>query len=348
MKKTILSVVMAAIVLTGCDSKEQKKLNKQYISTAKSNAVKYIEDKYGFTPEVRSAEQEREYGWINSTPLSTVYVRMNHDGRDFGVYIEGATDNTDGLHFVTRNYEMDFVISDIYEDLNDFKDGAASKFVILDQYGNDKDISKFTNYYDMAHHGVNEFSYEDEEISPAVYPSSGDWLIDGTDESDEYIVQIPGYGGGTIDIYDKGGEDAIYFDSPFLSNNNHVFFNVEIQRNTDFSLKRATFGDDLYFSGDMSRLFDTDTSDDSYACVHNYFDIEDAGSGYIETIKDTGSIGGPYEVDFDKLVELKNDVASWIATNTSYSSVADVISNGSLSQINELLEIYTTAQYTNI
>ena len=96
MKKIILSVVMAAIVLTGCDSKEQKKLNKQYISTAKSNAVKYIEDKYGFTPEVRSAEQEREYGWINSTPLSTVYVRMNHDGRDFGVYIDGATDNTDG------------------------------------------------------------------------------------------------------------------------------------------------------------------------------------------------------------------------------------------------------------
>ena len=104
----------------------------------------------------------------------------------------------------------------------------------------------------------------------------------------------------------------------------------------------------MYFSGDMSRLFDTDTSDDSYACVHNYFDIEDAGSGYIETIRDTGSIGGPYEVDFNKLVELKNDVASWIATNTSYSSVADVISNGSLSQINELMEIYTTAQYTNI
>lgn len=278
-------------------------------------------------------------------PLSVAFQTDFSDNKVM-VYHD-ATDNTDGLHFVTRNYEMDFVISDIYEDLNDFKDGAASKFVILDQYGNDKDISKFTNYYDMAHHGVNEFSYEDEEISPAVNPSSGDWLIDGTDESDEYIVQIPGYGGGTIDIYDKGGEDAIYFDSPFLSNNNHVFFNVEIQRNTDFSLKRSTFGDDLYFSGDMSRLFDTDTSDDSYACVHNYFDIEDAGSGYIETIKDTGSIGGPYKVDFNKLVELKNDVASWIATNTSYSSVADVISNGSLSQINDLIEIYTSAQYTN-
>ena len=96
MKKTILPFVIAAMVLTGCDSKEQKKLNKQYISTAKANAVKYIEDKYGFTPEIRSAEQEREYGWINSDPLSTVYVRMNHNDRDFGVYIDGATDNTDG------------------------------------------------------------------------------------------------------------------------------------------------------------------------------------------------------------------------------------------------------------
>jgi len=96
MKKTVLFAVMAVLALTGCDNREQKKLNRQYISTAKSNAVKYIEDKYGFTPEVISAEQEREYGWINSTPLTTVYVRMNHGDRDFGVYIDGASENTDG------------------------------------------------------------------------------------------------------------------------------------------------------------------------------------------------------------------------------------------------------------
>jgi hypothetical protein len=96
MKKTVLFAVMAVLALTGCDNREQKKLNRQYISTAKSNAVKYIEDKYGFTPEVISAEQERKYGWINSTPLTTVYVRMNHGDRNFGVYIDGASENTDG------------------------------------------------------------------------------------------------------------------------------------------------------------------------------------------------------------------------------------------------------------
>ena len=280
-------------------------------------------------------------------PLSVAFQTDFSDNKVM-VYHD-ATDNTDGLHFVTRNYEMDFVISDIYEDLNDFKDGAASKFVIRDQYGAEKDISKFTNYYDMDHHGVNEFSYE--EISPAVNPSSGDWLIDGTDKNDEYFTYIPNYGNSAkIDIYDKGGNnDSLCFDSPFGYHwvydhyeNNSVFFNVEIQRNTDFSLKRSTFGDDLYLSGDISSLFDTDSSNDSYACIHNYFETDDKGFGYIESITDIGNVG-TYKIDFDGLVELKNDIASWIANNTAYSSVADVIAKGTADQKETLMAFFTEA-----
>ncbi|MCM1227440.1 MAG: hypothetical protein NC320_08455 [Clostridium sp.] len=105
MKKTIIPFILmiAIFLMTGCvDSKEQKKLNTQYVNRAKINAENYIEEKYDFTPEILDAVQERQYGMFNSTPLSTVYVRMTYNGRDFGVYIDGSCENTDG----SDNYQQ--------------------------------------------------------------------------------------------------------------------------------------------------------------------------------------------------------------------------------------------------
>lgn len=100
----VFATAVALISLTSCgDSEEQKKLNQQYIATAKSNALNYIQDKYGFEPEITDAVQEREYGMFSSTPLTTVYVRMNYNNRNFGVYIDGASKNTDGYD----NYQQE-------------------------------------------------------------------------------------------------------------------------------------------------------------------------------------------------------------------------------------------------
>lgn len=107
------SVAAALTALTSCgDSEEQKELNRQYIETAKANAMNYIQDKYGFEPEITDAVQEREYGMFSSTPLSTVYVRMNCNNRNFGVYISGASKNTDGYD----NYQQE----DLYEYVKSF------------------------------------------------------------------------------------------------------------------------------------------------------------------------------------------------------------------------------------
>lgn len=99
-----LAAAAALIPLASCgDSEEQKKLNRQYVETAKSNALNYIHEKYGFEPEITDAVQERAYGMFGSTPLTTVYVRMNYNGRDFGVYISGADTNTEGYD----NYQQE-------------------------------------------------------------------------------------------------------------------------------------------------------------------------------------------------------------------------------------------------
>lgn len=65
--------------------------------------MNYIRDKYGFEPEITDAVQERQYGMFSSTPLTTVYVRMNYNSRNFGVYIDGGSANTDGYD----NYQQE-------------------------------------------------------------------------------------------------------------------------------------------------------------------------------------------------------------------------------------------------
>lgn len=107
------ATAVALISMTSCgDSEEQKKLNQQYIATAKTNAMNYIQNKYGFEPEITDAVQEREYGMFSSTPLTTVYVRMNYNNRKFGVYIDGASENTDGYD----NYQQE----ELYEYVKEF------------------------------------------------------------------------------------------------------------------------------------------------------------------------------------------------------------------------------------
>ena len=50
------------------------------------------------------------------------------------------------------------------------------------------------------------------------------------------------------------------------------------------------------------------------------------------------------EIDFGELTALKSEVASWIAENTEYSSVSDVIANGSADEKSALMAIFTDAQ----
>ena len=199
----------------------------------------------------------------------------------------------------------------------------------------------------MNHLNTHEFYYEPEAINEySVIAGSKSWLIDGTTEDDSYTTDIPyGYMGSNtkIDIYDKGGNnDYLCFEnSEFMNDNgNSTFFDVIITRNENGTLAGSAFGDDLYFSGAMENLFDEDSTNDSYTCVHNYFDGNNQGAGYIETITDEYS----NTIDFDKLTALKGEVASWIANNTSYSSVEEVIQSGSDSQKEALMAIFTDKQ----
>ena len=51
-----------------------------------------------------------------------------------------------------------------------------------------------------------------------------------------------------------------------------------------------------------------------------------------------------YRINFDSLVQIRNDVAAWLAT-TSYKSTDAVISSGNTTKINELNAVFNNASY---
>jgi len=124
---TVLSCVLMTFSLTSCfgDSNEQKQLNAQHIETAKENARNYIMQKYGFEADIIDAELERKYGYIGSSPLTTVFVRMNHNGRNFGVYIDGSSSNTDGYD----NYQAEDLQAAVWEECESLIPGVRSIFI---------------------------------------------------------------------------------------------------------------------------------------------------------------------------------------------------------------------------
>ncbi|MBR6098892.1 hypothetical protein IKP85_04025 [bacterium] len=298
---------------------------------------------------------------LSSVPLTINFTDQDFTKNDVMLYHNYYTNE---LHFVTRNYGLDVALTGIYDGpfnednaegsnyiYEEEGNNAFAKFNIIDKNGNLANIRELTNYYDMSKHS-NEFCNEFEAI---YFGQNGslDWLIDSSDAeaNDSYETYIPRTDAETyiprtdakIDIYDKGGNDELIFESPFVNaNGNSTFFDVIITRNSDNSLASSSFGDDLYFSGDMSKLFDDNSSNDTYTCVHNYFDASSEnqkGVGYIETIEDENS----YTIDFDKLSALKGQIAGWIAGNTAYSSVSDVIANGSAKQKETLMAYFTEA-----
>ncbi|MBQ8614406.1 MAG: hypothetical protein IJ416_09350 [Ruminiclostridium sp.] len=118
MRRGKITALMLSIVLllSGCgDSPEQKAENEKILRQAESNAVDYIEKKYGFTPAVIESTLERSQGLFGSTPLTSALVRMSYNGHDFSVYIDGVTKNTDGAD----NYQQDEIISALTDKINE-------------------------------------------------------------------------------------------------------------------------------------------------------------------------------------------------------------------------------------
>ena len=82
---------LCSLLLTSCYSKEQRALNAQWEAQGAENAVRYIQGKYGFSAELRSAEIDRSHGIYSPQATSDIIVSMSHENCDFTVYITGES-----------------------------------------------------------------------------------------------------------------------------------------------------------------------------------------------------------------------------------------------------------------
>lgn len=247
MKKGILALlVMSSIVFIGCGyTKEEQELMDKYEEIGESNAIKYVENKYGFTPKVIETKNTyNEPGIVpDFSPMAngTVLVTMEYGDKEFEVEITGEEESLDGADnyqkeeilaylndYVVEHYPMveeaefyeleqdDYYFSELLTGDN-FKDYVEDYYVAIKLC--DKDVSEFPVAEFGAESNCSEISvinYRDKEKMPLMF-NSGIWTSSGGPDMDSilpYISQYEWYDpsdGETIvqDVYTKYDEDIV-------------------------------------------------------------------------------------------------------------------------------------------
>ncbi len=127
MLKTINHIAVALIalfLLTGCYSKDEKKLVKQYKKQGKINAINHIKKKYNLNATIKSIKEEKFCSSLmpipDCTPNGDVIVKFSTAEKDFSVYTTGKEETNEGFD--------DYQISEIEKDIiNFFKNNIPLK-----------------------------------------------------------------------------------------------------------------------------------------------------------------------------------------------------------------------------
>lgn len=204
LKKQILIIISVGImVVSGCGySMGEKSEMRSYEKQGKKNAIAYIEEKYGFTPEVISVKTEKShivnpgllFPEFDFSPSATgnVYVQMEYEGRAFAVFISGEEKTSQGCD----NYQMPEILKGIGAKLQECTSGT-----ILDvdfAYGHRKTIwesAKENGFVQGYYDGTNlEEVFGNYKVEMVVH------LVDGDIDSVS-AERFQGHFGENTDIY---------------------------------------------------------------------------------------------------------------------------------------------------
>ena len=169
--------------MTGCYSKEEKKLAKEYKKRGEINAINYVKEKYNFNAKVKSVVEETNcssvWGCLDSSPNGNVIVKFNANNKDFYVYVTGKYKTNEAIDdYQFKEIEDDFVNffkNNINLNLYDYKLEFNSRG-IREYYNNDLDsivsyISKIELYY-IGENDFNELNLNNVELKLKNYTES--------------------------------------------------------------------------------------------------------------------------------------------------------------------------------
>ncbi len=139
MGKLVRTVAVTFLLLFCCScgySKEEKQYMKEIEESGKMNAVNYIQEKYGFTPEIIAAEVCKEGSDGDPFPSANGYVlvTMNYGDKTFRVKINGEEPVQQGLDDYqhdqiakeAKEYFESLLGYDIYDLYLEYKEAESS------------------------------------------------------------------------------------------------------------------------------------------------------------------------------------------------------------------------------
>lgn len=156
----ITVIVILSAVFTGCVSREQREENQKNLLQAEKNAVLYVEEKYGFTADITNSEVEAIGDLLGPTFSGYGLIDMEYNEREFTVYIDGRTQNTNGKD----DYQEEEIKSAVKDKLYEITEVKFDNILMQNYYNGRQyeDIDNFHLFYNTYFYGDNLDELSDE------------------------------------------------------------------------------------------------------------------------------------------------------------------------------------------
>ncbi|MBQ8959687.1 MAG: hypothetical protein IJ071_00500 [Ruminococcus sp.] len=188
MKRLIIAAA-ALLMLCSCENKEQKASRLEGEAIAQDNVIKYVEEKYGFTPELRRLVTDSHESMWGTYYSDHIIAEMTHEGREFIVY--SAFDGSDAMDDYQQEEIQAALENEVKSRLPEARKVEISKYSAMrsvDYTGQGRIL--YNEYYDGQ-----DLSTVLEDSTVAVYAVNADlsgdfdWFDQLTDpEKDNQII----------------------------------------------------------------------------------------------------------------------------------------------------------------
>lgn len=239
MKKVLFSLVciMMLIIVTGCGlSNEEKQKRENYFTQAKENAINYVQNKYGFKPEIGTAKCTFD----NSDTFANncneeIIVNVGYNNKWFEVLINGSYQTIEG----SDNYQYDQISKDIINLItSDF--GAPYKYKV---------------YYGYEDEGIIDTYYTGSNLSEIIQNnyvmSVVEYINKESLESVEYKLKSSKYSGfNSLYIVNYKSLDSYNKTSTHTYNIQGSYMEEDFYENSDYLKDAITsvYGETKYYN----------------------------------------------------------------------------------------------------
>lgn len=145
--KRLFCAAAALALLCSCETKEQEASRLEGEKIAPDNVIKYVEEKYGFTPQLKSLVTDSYVGKAGLSYTDHVIAEMTHEGRDFIVY--SAFDGSDACDDLQQEEIQTALENEVKSHIPEAKQVEICQYpnIRLEKYTG-KEIKLYREYFD--------------------------------------------------------------------------------------------------------------------------------------------------------------------------------------------------------